>query len=257
MNVSYEWYSSLEKLFDSRTAEFKRNGNFLIKYYYYLKIGTKEKLEYLLNKPYILGSGLPIDEVFLYDSFRGIVINYFENAVPFLKTSDFSIEEKIKACLDISRQLNTFHGYEMYFNDIQCDNLLIDKDGGHLIDFDNASFFGSFDASSRYNLRDDSGNIILSSVKVDLYKALICYLSLFYNIDFLKKVYNCSNNSISNFLLLFDNTSIFPLLNRATNSVSIDDIPFPDIKEFIPFLLDKERFNYDLDKVKDKVKMLR
>ena len=34
-------------------------------------------------------------------------------------------------------------------------------------------------------------------------------------------------------------------------------VQFPDIKEFIPFLLDKERFNYELEIIKDKVKLLR
>ena len=45
MNISEEKYSSLEKLFDSRTAEFRRKGNLLFKNYYFL---TKE-IKVILN----------------------------------------------------------------------------------------------------------------------------------------------------------------------------------------------------------------
>ena len=258
MNISEEAYYNLEKVFISRTAEFRSKDNLLFKYYYYLTKDTKDKLDYLLNKPYILGSGLPIDEFFIDGSFKGIVIKYFEDAVPFSSATNFSITEKFKACIDISRQLNILHSYGMCFNDIQSDNLLIDKDGGHLIDFDNSSFFGSLKSSCRYKLKDASGNTFLSSVEVDLYKALICYLSLFYHIDFFKELYACSDKNIFKFLLLFEGTSIFPLLNCATDSVRTNgDMPFPDIKKFMPFIVDEESFNYDLNKVKEKLKLLR
>lgn len=46
MNLSKEEYSSLEKLFDSRTAEFRRKGNLLFKNYYFLTKEIKDNLEY-------------------------------------------------------------------------------------------------------------------------------------------------------------------------------------------------------------------
>ena len=227
MRINEEEYYTLDKVCVSGTAEFRRRKDLLFKYYYFFKRQTKDKLEYLMSKSYILGSG-------------------------------FSIEEKIKACIDISKQLDEFHSYGMCFNDIQSGNLLIDKNGGHLIDFDCSSFFGSADNSCKYKLGDALGNIYLSSIEVDLYKALICYLSLFYNIDLFKEIFYCSDRNIFNLPLLFYDTSIFLLLNRATNIVSTnDDVPFPDIKEFIPFILDEERFGYDLNKIKEKIKLLR
>lgn len=255
MNISEEKYSSLEKLFDSRTAEFRRKGNLLFKNYYFLTKEIKDNLEYLINKPYILGSGIPIDEFFINDSFKGVVINYFKDAVSFSKASNFSIEEKIKACNDISRQLNELHDYGMCFNDIQCDNLLIDKDGGHLIDFDSSTFVGSTEYSCRYRLIDTDGNDVLSSVNGDLYKALICYLSIFYNMDLEKMLkYNgiLSVSAVSN---LFENTSIEELVSNITKDIFSDNNELlPNMEVFLPFILDEERFNYDSEKIKKKIK---
>ena len=255
MNISEEKYSSLEKLFDSRTAEFRRKGNLLFKNYYFLTKEIKDNLEYLINKPYILGSGIPIDEFFIDDSFKGVVINYFKYAVSFSKASNFSIEEKVKACNDISRQLNGLHSYGMCFNDIQCDNLLIDKVGGHLIDFDSSTFVGTTEYSCRYRLRDTDGNDVLSSVKGDLYKALICYLSIFYNIS-LEKILKY-NGILRVFWVsdLFENTSIAELVNDTTIDIfSNNKELLPNMEVFLPFLLDEERFNYDSEKVIKKAK---
>ena len=257
MNISEEKYSSLEKLFDSRTAEFRRKGNLLFKNYYFLTKEIKDNLEYLINKLYILGSGIPIDEFFINDSFKGVVINYFKDAVSFSKASNFSIEEKIKACNDISRQLNDLHSYGMCFNDIQCDNLLIDKDGGHLIDFDSSTFVGSTEYSCRYRLIDTDGNDVLSSVNGDLYKALICYLSIFYNIDLEKTLKYNGFLSVSAVSDLFENTSIAELINDTTIDIfSNNKELLPNMEVFLPFISDEERVNYDINILKDKVKTL-
>ncbi len=254
MNLSEEEYSGLEKLFDSRTAEFRKKGNLLFKNYYFLKMVTKDNLEYLINNIYILGSGIPIDEFFVNDRFKGIVTKYFKDAVSFSKASSFSIEEKVKACNDISRQLNELHSYGMCFNDIQCDNLLIDKDGGHLIDFDSSSFIGSTEYSCRYRLRDD----LLSSVKTDLYKALICYLSIFYNMDLEKMLKYNGVLSVSEVSYLFENTSIEDVVSDITKYIFSDNKEMlPSMEVFLPFLSDEDRVNYDINILKDKVKILR
>ena len=143
----------------------------------------------------------------------------------------------------------------MCFNDIQCDNLLIDKDGGYLIDFDSSTFVGSTEYSCRYRLIDTDGNDVLSSVNGDLYKALICYLSIFYNIDLEKTLkYNgfLSVSVVSNF---FENTSIAELVNDITIDIfSNNKELLPNMKVFLSFLLDEERFNYDSEKIIKKAK---
>ena len=74
MRINEEEYYTLEKVCVSGTAEFRRRKDLLFKYYYFLKRQTKDKLEYLMSKSYILGSG-------------------------------FSIEEKIKACIEQSKSI--------------------------------------------------------------------------------------------------------------------------------------------------------
>ena len=257
MEITKEEYESLEKLFDSRTAEFRRKDNLLFKNYYFLTEKIKDNLEYLINKHYILGSGIPIDEFFIDDSFKGVIINYFKDAVSFSKASSFSVEEKVKACNDISRQLNDLHSYGMCFNDIQCDNLLIDKDGGHLIDFDSSTFVESTEYSCRYRLRDNDGNCVLCSVKADLYRALICYLSIFYNIDLEKTLKYNGFLSVSVVSDFFENTSIAELINDTTIDIfSNNKELLPNMEVFLPFISDEERVNYDINILKDKVKTL-
>ena len=143
----------------------------------------------------------------------------------------------------------------MCFNDIQCDNLLIDKAGGHLIDFDSSTFVGTTEYSCRYRLRDTDGNDVLSSVKGDLYKALICYLSIFYNMDLEKMLKYNGILRVSWVSDLFEITSIAELVNDTTIDIfSNNKELLPNMKVFLPFLLDEERFNYDSEKIIKKAK---
>ena len=130
----------------------------------------------------------------------------------------------------------------MCFNDIHSDNLLIDKSGGHLIDFDEIDYFGG----SSY------------SPKVDLYKSLLCYLGLFYNLDIERELKFSSVLDISKVPLLFDKTTFVNLINNATSAMfSFDFYNIPNIEEFLPFVLDEDKYNYDLEKIKENVKVLR
>lgn len=258
MNLSEAEYFSLEKLFDSRTAEFRSKGKNLLKEYYYFDHSVKRKFDYLLQMPSIEGSGEPLDGFFINGDYKGIVVNYFNDAVTFSEAKHFCINEKIKACIDISRQLSRLHDYGLCFNDVHCGNFLIDKEGGHLIDFDEIDYFDFYDHCYKYSLTNCDGNEFLSSVQVDMYKALICYLSLFYNINFEEKLKVSSVIDITRISFLFENTSISYLIDCAnSNMFDVVGVQFPDIEEFIPFLLDKERFNYDLEIIKEKVKLLR
>ena len=255
MNLTKKEYSSLELVYVSRTAEFRRKDDFLLKKYIYSNPLVKSKFDYLLFFPHIDGSGELLDELFIGEFFQGIVTKEFKDAVPFSKGKEFSITEKIKACLDINRQLSMLHSYNMCFNDMHIDNLLIDKSGGHLIDFDEIDYFGGSSYSSKYRLVNSNGSIFSGSFKVDLYKSMICYLSLFYNIDLEKLLKYNGILNVSIVPYLFENTSIGELVSNATKNMFTNDKELvPNIKDFLPFILDEERFNYDLDKIKKKVK---
>ena len=121
--------------------------------------------------------------------------------------------------------------------------------------FDEIDYFGGSSYSSKYRLVNSNGNIFSDSFKVDLYKSMICYLSLFYNIDLEKLLKYNGILNVSVVSYLFENTSIGELVSSATKNMFTNDKELvPNIKDFLPFILDEERFNYDLDKIKKKVK---
>ena len=91
MNLSEAEYFSLEKLFDSRTAEFRSKGKNLLKEYYYFDHSVKRKFDYLLQMPSIEGSGEPLDGFFINGDYKGIVVNYFNDAVTFSEAKHFCI----------------------------------------------------------------------------------------------------------------------------------------------------------------------
>ena len=257
MKIALDDYNKLEIVLVSRTAELRRKDDFLLKKYVYAVASLKKKFDYLLSFPYIEGSGEPLELLFINDLYEGVITKEFKDAVPFSKGTDFSIEEKCNASIDIDKQLSILHSYNMCFNDIHSDNLLIDKNGGHLIDFDEIDYVGGTSYTPKYKLGNSDGNVFSSSEKVDLYKALLCYLSLFYNLDIESKVKFSSILDISRVPLLFDKTTIINLINDATVAMFSFDFKFPNIEEFLPFVLDEDKYNFDLKKIKENVKVLR
>ena len=258
MNLTKEEYDSLELVYVSRTAEFRRKGDNLLKKYVHFYPLIKSKFDYLLCFPYIEGSGELIDEFFIDNHYQGIVVKEFKDAVPFSKGNEFSIREKSKACLDIDKQLTTLHSYNMCFNDVHIDNLLIDKSGGHLIDFDEIDYFGGSSYSPKYRLGNSDGKTFSGSVKVDLYKSLLCYLGLFYNLDIERVLKYSSVLDISRVPLLFGETTFVNLINNATSAMfSFDLENITNIEEFLPFVLDEDKYNSDLEKINENVKVLR
>ena len=258
MNLTKEEYYNLDLACVSRTAELRRKDEFLLKKYVYSDPLVKSKFDYLLFFPHIEGSGELLDKLFINNLYQGIVTKEFKDAVPFSNGKCFSIREKSKACLDIDKQLTTLHSYNMCFNDIHSDNLLIDKSGGHLIDFDEIDYFGGSSYSPKYRLGNSDGNTFSGSVKVDLYKSLLWYLGLFYNLDIERELKFSSVLDISKVPLLFDKTTFVNLINNATSAMfSFDFYNIPNIEEFLPFVLDEDKYNYDLEKIKENVKVLR
>ncbi len=258
INLTSKEYYNLDLVYTSRTAELRRKDDYLLKRYVYSNPLVKNKFEYLLNFPYIKNSGELLAELFINDFYEGIVIKEFKDAVPFSKGKVFSLHDKIKACLDIDKQLSILHDYRMCFNDIHSDNLLIDKNGGHLIDFDEIDYFGGSSYLPKFRLGNSDGNTFSGSVSVDLYKALICYLELFYNLNIEEKLKICSVLDISMIPILFAETTFSDLINDATVAMFSPNLEsFPNLEELLPFVSDEEKYNFDLEKIKENVKTLR
>ena len=64
----------------------------------------------------------------------------------------FTHKERLKASIDCTRQLKELHNKGFFLNDIALSNSHIDKDGGHLIDFDSATKRSPKKTESHYEL---------------------------------------------------------------------------------------------------------
>ena len=83
-------------------------------------------------------------------------------------------------------------------------------------------------------------------------------MGLFYNLDIERELKFSSVLDISKVPLLFDKTTFVNLINNATSAMfSFDFYNIPNIEEFLPFVLDEDKYNYDLEKIKENVKVLR
>ena len=110
-------------------------------------------------------------------------MNFFKESKPFREAFFYPLDMKIKACLDIDKQLNILYNYGVCFNDIHIDNFLIDIESGHLVDFEAVTFLDAAYSLLRYYLRFDDEKCFDVFKNGDNYKALISYFSLIYGID--------------------------------------------------------------------------
>ena len=84
----------------------------------------------------------------------------------------------------------------------------------------------------------------------------ISYFSLIYGIDIEELFEKDGILSISLLDNFFKDTSISNMVSVANRNMLLD-CPIPNIVDFLPFISDEERVNYDINILKDKVKTLR
>ncbi len=255
MKITKEEYESLELIYNTFCSQLRIKDNFLLKKNRYTSSETRLIFDYLAEKPYIENSGEPIDDLIIDDEYKGIVMYYFKDAIPFAKASHFLLDKKIKAITDTDNQLNALHRYDLCFNDVHTSNLLIDSNGGHLIDFDSVTFGDEELSYTRFylNYKDKKFDV---SFNADNYKALISYFSLIYGIELEEALVDGGLLDLSLLEELLKGTSIFPLICDANKNMLLD-CPIPNIADFLPFISDEERVNHDINLLKDKVKTLR
>ena len=254
MNITNEEWNNLERF--HRFDKLKVKENFLLKRYRVLCDDEKIILDYLFEKPHINNSGQPIDKLFVDGVISGVVMYYFDKSVSFRDAYSFPLDLKIRACLDIDNQLKTLHKYGVCFNDVHIDNFLIDEESGHLVDFESATFLDEDSSLVRYYLRYDEEKGFDVSKNGDNYKALISYFSLIYGID-IEELFEKDGilyiSLLDNFL---KDTSISNMVSVANRNMLLD-CPIPNIVDFLPFISDEERVNYDINILKDKVKRIK
>lgn len=253
MKITKEAYENLELICNKYYSQLRVMDDYLLKWNRYTYEEKRLMYEKLLAKTYIKESGQPIDELIIDGEYKGEVMFYFKDAIPFAKAGSFPLDKKIKASLAVDRQMNTLHNYGFCFNDIHLENLLIDKDSGqgHLIDFGTITYIDDNDSFSKYFLRCDRQEF-KPSLEVDNYKMLISFWSLIYDINLEKHFEHFGVLDISYLEILFKGTTISSLVNVANKNMLLG-CPIPNIADFLPFVSDLERVNYDTHLIKSKV----
>ena len=178
---------------------------------------TKEKestIKALIDNSPIKGSGYPLDEYRVDNKIQGFIMYYYPHSYTFdyvINRELFTHKERLKATIDCTNQLKELHNKGYLLNDIALSNSLIDKNGGHLIDFDGATKVNSKKIESHYDLTFNGRNIN-PGYNTDKIRQALTNLSLIYRINF-EEVIKDRTTDVKNLFSLFkDHKEIFNLL---------------------------------------------
>ena len=218
---------------------------------------TKEKestIRELIGEKKIQGSGYPIDEYRVDNKIQGFIMPYYSHSHTFdyiVNRDMFTHKERLKATLDCTRQLKELHNKGFFLNDIALSNSLIDKDGGHLIDFDSATKRSPKKTESHYELTLN-GKILRPSYNTDKLKQALTNLSIIYGINFEEVIKDRTTDVNGLFSLFKDNKEIFNLLYSYLSCDSSK--PYFDV--LIDTLEDEEKVMFESAKIYRKTNSL-
>lgn len=178
-SIIYIAENYLYKIVDSSNyypKEFERNIDFLIK-------------NEIPNTPKIL------DKIYYNDIFYGYIMEYIKDGITFkeaiLKT--LTIEERIKAIIDIHKTLKVLHSHNIILGDIHLDDLIINKNGGYITNLDYIRYPEDKEKFiTCYNIKENE----VPSVYTDIVKTMIASLSLLIDMS-LEDLIHSKNNCIS------------------------------------------------------------
>lgn len=208
-------------------------------------------INFFLANPFIKDSGQPIDDFRVDDRLMGYVERYYRDALTFndaINSNKFSYKERLNASIQVSKQLREIHKHDLLFNDICLQNQLIDKNSGHLIDFDAVTTKDINSFETHYVLKS-RGKELDNDSNMDKLKQAITNLSLIYQID-IEEIILYTTRDVNNIIGLFkDNRDIFNLLNSYLDIYQ--DTPYFDILE--KNLADEEKTIFEAGKVRQKI----
>ena len=219
-----------------------------------LSLEKESIIKELVNEKEIEGSGYPIDEYKVDNKLQGFIMYYYNHSYTFsyvINRDMFSHEEKLKASIDCTNQLKELHNKGYLLNDIALSNSLIDKEGGHLIDFDGATKNSPKKAESHYELTIN-GKIIRTSYNTDKLKQALTNLSLIYNINLEEIIHYRTNDVNSIFSLFKDNKEVFNLLYSYLSC----DNSKPYFEELKDTLKDEDKVMFESAKIYRKINKL-
>ncbi len=254
MNISYKEYLNLTRIpnmegaFGYLVTHNDLKDNTVIKVVNDINIEKTSMLAFLLCKDFIKDSGYPIDLFRVENEIKGYLLKFYPNSCNFycvVKGSEFTYQERLKASLDCTEQLRQVHSYNLLFNDIALKNLLIDKKGGHLIDFDAITHEYMSDGERHYDLTNNYF-ILPSGYNLEKLKLAITNLSLIYEIDLEEMILDGTMEAKSIISLFKDNKDIYDLLESYLGSDT--NTPYFDILR--ESLKDEEKANYEKGKIR-------
>lgn len=211
----------------------------------------KKTLDYLMMFPLIEGCAYPKDIVIENGFFAGYTADYYKDSCEFGSwgTYNYSFDEKIKAIRDVDFQLKELHDRNVIFHDINNCNLLIDKNGGHIIDFEDVicpNIIGRY--LSKYILKHQERKLGYSKQE-DQFKLLISSLNLLYGVKFEK--FFTGERDIDNILFFIkENKELYEFVENYFASFSwYSDETFPYLSEVID-KIDEEKVKHTVRKIK-------
>ena len=260
MNISFRESCFIEKIPNKEggfgflaTHKALKDGT-VIKVIRNISLEKESTIMELLGEKKIEGSGYPIEEYKVDDKLQGFIMSYFPNSYAFdyiINRDMFTHEERVKAALDCTKQLKEIHNKRFLLNDIALSNSLMDKDGGHLIDFDAVTKNYPKKAESHYELALN-GKILRPNSNIDKLKHALTNLSLIYGINF-ENIIDDRTNDVNNLFSLFKrNKEIYNLLYSYLST----DCSKPYFDVLIDSLKDEERIRVESAKMYRKIHKL-
>ncbi len=153
---------------------------------------AKEQVRRLVQAPQVKNTAYPIDTVKVSGKIIGYICTWYYQAYSHsyvLSTNipNFNQEQKEKAVLDTTKQLKEFHQNGFILSDVRLANHLIDKNGGHLIDFEDTLVAGCEKVTPApfYFFHLENGLLVKnpSSQEEDRRKQALTHISFLLNVN--------------------------------------------------------------------------
>ncbi len=219
----------------------------------------KEQIHNLLQVSSIEGSAYPIALFSVEEKKFGYLCPFFYGSSSFQfiinhSQPTYSFLEKKKAIEMTTTQLKKFHQKGIVLNDIRLSNHLIEKNGGHFIDFEDSILedSSSFPPSLYHFYSIENSKIIPNkpSFNEDRRKEALCALSLFFHIDFDFLFYSYGSEAQEFLLSCVEKESIYSeMIKEICFSSSV-----PYFDSYLPFFQEERKVNKTAKKIAVKIK---
>ena len=187
----------------------------------------------------------------------GYLCSWFQNAYSFAYAGTtnlpaFTLAEKQQAVLDTTAQLKAFHQNGFIVGDVRGANHLIDKTGGHLIDFEDSFVVGDEKICNApfyfYHEENKTLAINLATQEEDCRKQNLIHIGFLLGVELEYPMYALRENA----LLLSDAFGVDKALQAIAQEIFFGEHP-PYFDAYLPFFQDEEKNQYEGKKIHKKI----